>query len=81
MVEHWNAESEGEMFDSSWGPKNLFLSHARDKTKNISLYIFSELKTYNLSNSIYKHDAIDFANPSSMQDACHMNFVIDFAQW
>ena len=29
--------------------------------------------------SIYKHDAIDIADPSSMQDACHMNFVIDFA--
>ena len=61
--------------------KIFSLSHARDKTKNISLYFFSELKTYNLSNSIYKHDAIDFANPSSMQDACHMNFVIDLAQW
>lgn len=26
-----------------------------------------------ISHSIYKHDAI--ADPSSMQDACHMNFV------
>ena len=25
-----------------------------------------------------KHYAIDIADPSSMQDACHMNFVIDF---
>ena len=46
------------------------------------------LKTYHLSYSIYKHDAIDIANPSSMQAACHMNFVIDpvyrrvsVAQW
>ena len=27
----------------------------------------------------YKHYAIDIADPSSMQDACHMNFVIDLA--
>ena len=27
--------------------------------------------------SIYKHYAIDTADPSSMQDACHMNFVIN----
>ena len=27
--------------------------------------------------SIYKHYAIDIADPSSMLDACHMNFVID----
>ena len=25
------------------------------------------------------HDAIDITDPSSMQDACHMNFVIDLA--
>ena len=31
------------------------------------------------SYSIYKHDAIDIADPSSMQDVCHMNFVIDLA--
>ena len=29
--------------------------------------------------SIYKHFAIDIADPSSMQDARHMNFVIDLA--
>ena len=28
---------------------------------------------------LFKHDAIDIADPSSMQDACHMNFVIDLA--
>ena len=27
--------------------------------------------------SIYKHYANDIADPSSMQDTCHMNFVID----
>ena len=29
--------------------------------------------------SINKHYAIDIANPSSGQDACHMNFVINRA--
>ena len=29
--------------------------------------------------SIYKHYAIDIADPSSMQDVCHMNLVIDLA--
>ena len=29
--------------------------------------------------SFYEHDAIDIADPSSMQDECHMNFVIDLA--
>ena len=29
--------------------------------------------------SIHKHYAIDIADPSSMQDACHMNLVIDLA--
>ena len=40
---------------------------------------FTELKTYHLdlSCSIYKHDTIDIADPSSMQDACHMNLVIE----
>ena len=29
--------------------------------------------------SIYKHYAIDIADPCSMQDARHMNFVTDLA--
>ena len=33
----------------------------------------------NVGQRIYKHYAIDIADPSSMQDACHMNFVIDLA--
>ena len=28
---------------------------------------------------IQKYHAIDIADPSSMQDACHLNFVIDLA--
>ena len=34
----------------------------------IFLYFFTELRTYHLC-SIYKHDAIDIADPSSTQDA------------
>ena len=40
---------------------------------------FTELKTSHLSYSIYRHDAINIADPSSMQDACHLNSVIDLA--
>ena len=32
-----------------------------------------------ISISSYKYDAIDIADPSSMQDKCHMNFIIDLA--
>ena len=39
------------------------------------LSYINELKTY----SLHKHDAIDIANPSSMQGTCHLNFVIDLA--
>ena len=55
------------------------LSQAWDKenilTKNIFPYFFTELKTFHLSHS----DAIGVADPSSMQDACNTNFVIDLA--
>ena len=32
-------------------------------------------------NYKFKHDAIDIADPSSMQDACRMNFLIDLAHY
>ena len=38
----------------SWGPRTFSLSQSRDKTKNIFLYFFTELKTNHLSYSIYK---------------------------
>ena len=53
VIEHRSAESEGLRFDSSWELRIFSLSHAGDKTKNIFLYFFTELKTYNLSYSIY----------------------------
>ena len=55
------------------------LSCAHDKTKKHLSLFFTELKTCIPSYSIYKHDAIHIADPSSMQDAYHMNFVIDLA--
>ena len=60
------------------GLRIFSLSHARNKTKKPPFFISlpsSKLTTSLIS--IYKHHAIDIANPSSMQDACHMNFVID----
>ena len=51
------------------GTQNVSLSHARDKTENIFLYSFTELKAYSLSRHIVRMH--------SMQDARHMNFVID----
>ena len=36
-------------------PQFFSLSHARDETKNLFLYFFTELKTYHLSYSINHH--------------------------
>ena len=44
--------------------KSLFISLPNSKLTISLIYI-------------YKYYAIDIADPSSMQDACHMNFVID----
>ena len=53
------------------------------RQKNIFLYLFTKLETYLINLifliSIYKHYAINIADPSSMQDACHMNFIKDHA--
>ena len=67
-----------------WAQKGFYgaylsLSHARDKTKKLfSIYLPSSKLTISIF-SLYKHYAFDIADPSSMQDACHMNFVIDLA--
>ena len=44
--------NEERVFDSSSGLWIVSLSHVRDKTKNIFLHFFIELKTYQLSHSI-----------------------------
>ena len=53
---------------------------ARDGTKNIFLYFFIEFKTYHLSYSIYKHDVIDFADPSSIRNDLSRHRA-SVAQW
>ena len=50
------------------------LSLAWDEEK-IFLYFFTDFKTYHLSYCIYKHDAIDIADPNRMQDKWHVNFA------
>ena len=42
---------------------------------NLSLFLCRAQKPYLVSYSIYKHDGIDLADPSSMQNACYMNFI------
>ena len=46
-TEHRSAESEGLMFDSSWGLRIFSLSHARKKTKkHLFLYLFLKKMTH-----------------------------------
>ena len=55
------------------------LCHARVKTENIFLNSLPISKLTISTISIFKHYTIDIADPSSMQEACHMNFVVDLA--
>ena len=50
-------------------------SHVGDQTKNIFLRFFTELKTYYLPHSIYKHDTIDSADPSVADPSCFAIFL------
>ena len=60
------------VFSRAWDKeKILSLSHACDKISLLSSKLIISLIT------IYKHYAIDIADPGSMQDACDMNFVTD----
>ena len=62
MLHHWATSRIPCIFvsrSSSWQDEKIFL------------YLFNGLKTYHLCYSIYKHDAIDIADPSKMQDKCH----------
>ena len=45
----------------------------------VFLYFLTELKTYHLSYFYLQTLRYRHTDPSSMQDACHMNFVIDLA--
>ena len=62
------------------GDSEIFLSHNCNKTKKTYSLISSP--SSKLTTSLiffYKHNAIDIADPSSMQDVYQMNFVIEFA--
>ena len=50
----WSVKSKALRFNSSWGLRIFSLCHTCDKTKNIFLYFFTELKTYHLSNFYLK---------------------------
>ena len=62
------------------GKENSFflLCSWQDKKTSFSISLLSSKLTIYLI-SIYKHYAINIADPSSMQDACHMNFIKDHA--
>ena len=78
--EHQNAESEGLRFDTS-GDSEFFLcpTLVTRRKKKLLLYCFTELKTYHLSYFYLQTLRYRHTDRSSMQDACHMNFVIDLA--
>ena len=53
----------------AWGLRNFSMSHALDKTKDIFLYFFTEVKTsisLILFTKFSQHDAIDIVGLSSM---------------
>ena len=57
------------------------LRWARSTTKFVALFLYraQNLPYLIFISHIYKHDAIDIADPSSTQDAYHINFVINLA--
>ena len=61
---------------TEWLPTQMLsqlrLSALSTKKKHVSLFLYRAKKMDQLSYSFYKHDAIDIANPSSMQDVCHV---------
>ena len=59
--DHRSVKSDGLKSDSSWGLRIVSLSHAREKTKDIFLYFFTELKTIYLSYSIYDTHSLHLA--------------------
>ena len=71
------------------GTQRFFFVPCSWQDEKISFFISLPGSKFTISLiSIYKHYAIVIAHPSSMQDACHMNFIIDLthsgvsvAQW
>ena len=46
------------------------------RRKNIFPYFFTELLTYHLSYSIYKHDAIDIVDPIAVYICRHVSYEL-----
>ena len=60
------------------GTQNFFFVARSWQDEKTSFLILHQAQ--NLPSLLFlskKHYAIDIADPSSMQDPCHMNFVID----
>ena len=70
----WNLKVRGLI---PHGDSEFFLCPMLVIRQKYLFYFFTKLKTYHLS-LFHKNGAIDFPDPSSMQDACH-NFVMGFA--
>ena len=65
---------------SSWGRKILSSSTLVTRRKTSFSICLPSSKTYYLSYSIKKHDIINMADPSSMQECVsYMNLVMDLA--
>ena len=66
-------EIEKDVFSS-------FQERGTKKKRKNSEYQDQQCRKFTISLiSIYKHYAFDIADPSGIQDACHMNVVIDLA--
>ena len=57
----------------------LFISNHKHLNIFLSLFLYQAQKLTISPIFIYKHYAINIADPSSMQDACHVNLLIDLA--
>ena len=55
----------------------FFVPHSWQDKKQLSIYQAQNLPS--LKYSIYKHDATDIADPSSIKEVCHMKFITDLA--
>ena len=66
-----------KMFSSchEYGTKEKFWVPTRNRTSDLRI-----LRSDSLSYSIYKHESNDIADPCSMQDACHTNFIKELAR-
>ena len=45
----------------------------------MTIQVLREMISFELSKKNRERYSIDIADPSSMQDTCHMNFLIDIA--